>query len=275
MSPPEIENGQIPYKLYNLGGVIFNLITSGICLALFLFFFNSRWLSPYLLIAASIGLSFAFLNGFPMRLTVCNDGNGLITLNKSTEAVRCFFIQLKVSSQITSGLRLKDMPAEWFKVPSDNELKSSICATIGVLSCDRAIDQLNFQLAYEIAKRMTETDTAVSEIERYFLTSELIFCELVGKNRSDVLNGYRNQDFKIFLNRMKNFPSLIRMQYTYELMANQDAVTAKAILMQFEKIAKSFPYKGEITKERELIEYAKNCYRKKNQINDSYLKLNI
>lgn len=56
--------------------------------------------------------------------SVNNDGRNALELSRSEEATRAFWIQMKVNEQIAKGLRLKDMPDEWFKVPSDELMKT-------------------------------------------------------------------------------------------------------------------------------------------------------
>ena len=52
---------------------------------------------------------------------------------------------------------------------------------------------------------------------------------------------------------MKNYPSIIRTQYAYELIYKKDTQAAQKQMDLFEKVALTYPYKVEITAERECI----------------------
>ena len=52
--------------------------------------------------------------------------------------------------------------------------------------------------------------------------------------------------------------------YTYEMFVNNDKVGAKKQEIEFEKVAKNYPYVSDIEAERELIEFANNLYKIKN-----------
>ena len=52
---------------------------------------------------------------------------------------------------------------------------------------------------------------------------------------------------------MKNFPSVIRTEYAYQLLIKKDSETAEKILKKFEKIALSYPYEADLESEQKLI----------------------
>ena len=39
---------------------------------------------------------------------------------------------MKISEQTTKGVRLKNMPKAWFQVPSDQAMKNTMTAAVGV-----------------------------------------------------------------------------------------------------------------------------------------------
>lgn len=155
MIPPDLKDGKMPVMLYNFGGAIINLATAVLCVGLS-FLCSARSLGwTILMIFAVIGLAFALINGLPIKMgSVNNDGRNALELSHSEEATRAFWIQMKVNEQIAKGLRLKDMPDEWFKVPSDELMKNGIVATTGVLVCNRLMDQQRFDEADMLMKRL-------------------------------------------------------------------------------------------------------------------------
>ena len=54
----------------------------------------------------------------------------------------------------------------------------------------------------------------------------------------------------------KNFPSVVRTEYAYALLALKDTAKANAARDLFEKAAKTYPYPSDVQAERELMEIA-------------------
>ena len=120
MLPPDLKDGKMPIMLYNFGGAIVNLVTAVVSVGLSFLcpVYSLGW--TLLMIFAVIGLAFALINGLPIQMgPVNNDGKNAFDLARSEEATRAFWIQMKANEQISRGIRLKDMPAEWFEVPAN------------------------------------------------------------------------------------------------------------------------------------------------------------
>ena len=73
---------------------------------------------------------------------------------------------------------------------------------------------------------------------------------------------------KKFMKAMKKFPSVIRTEYALALLFENDADRAQSLLNDFEKIAKSYPYKPDIEGERTLINMAKKKYEERCNLSD-------
>ena len=69
---------------------------------------------------------------------------------------------------------------------------------------------------------------------------------------------FYNKKQKNFMKQMVNFPSVCRTQYAIEKLVNKDDKKAQKCLDTFEKIAKTYPYQGDIESEKELIELIQN-----------------
>ncbi|WP_310601536.1 site-2 protease family protein [Anaerosporobacter sp.] len=257
MGPPDKTDENTPYALYLLGGVLFNLITS-ILSGVIAFFTPDTSILSYLCMVFSVtGIAFAVTNGIPLRLTlVHNDGYDVFSLRKNPEALRYFFVQLKIGEQMALGTRLQNMPEEWFFIPSDAMLKNSLIATIRVFNCNRLLDQKQFEVADMEIERLFQMDANIVGVHRKLLINDQIYCELIGQNRPARLVKLFTRDQKKFLKRMKNSPSVLRTHYVYALVGNNNTKKAKQIKRRFEKTAKSYPYPSEIIAERELMEYA-------------------
>ena len=254
MTPPDMKDGKIPLVLYNLGGSFINIIVGTLFLIGYLLFSNVPFLSPALLIFAAVGLMTAIMNGLPMRMgAVDNDGYNAYALSKNKEAVEAFWVQLKVAEQSAKGVRLKDMPAEWFTVPTDEAMKNSMVATRCVFACNKLMDEEKFEEADALMAHLLEIESGIVGLHHDLLTCDRIYVELIGENRSEVIKGMMTKEQKRFMKAMQRFPSVLRTQYVLALLSERDAAKAEMIKRDFEKTAKSYPYPHEIDSERELM----------------------
>lgn len=257
MVPPELVNGRIPVILYNLGGSILNLLTALLFFLVFLVVPKSTYLSEAMCLFAIVGFFLAIMNGIPMHAgNVDNDGYNALSLSRDSTALRSFWIQLKVSEQLSKGKRLKEMPEEWFHFPTDEELKNSMHAVIGVFHCNRLMDQHLFEEASQQIEHLLSLDSGIIGIHRNLLICDQIFCELIGQNRPDIVLKLYTKELGKFMKSMKNFPSVLRTKYAYSLLHEHQTEKAATIKKRFEKCAKKYPYQSDIASEWELIHYA-------------------
>ena len=261
MAPPDLKNGKIPVVLYNLGGSIMNLFVSFICGMICAFIGKVTIVSTILMIMVLVGIGSAILNGIPMRLGIVdNDGYNAFSLKRNPKALYAFWLQMKVNAQIGKGIRLKDMDDEWFVVPNDEEMKNSMVAVQGVFACNRLMDAQRFEEADVLMEHLLSIESGIVGIHRNLMICDRIFCELVGANREDVVEQMLTKGLKKFMKSMKTFPSILRTEYAYELLAKGKEKKAEKIKGKFEKMALKYPYPNDIQSERELMDYAWNKY---------------
>ena len=234
-----------------------NLIISGIFGGLYFIYPKEGSISIFFIMVAIIGVAFALMNGIPLRLgTVDNDGYNAISMGKNPEALRAFYIQMKINEQITKGIRLKDMTEEWFIIPSEDDMKNSMVAALGVFACNRLMDSMDFAAADETMEKLMKMNTGILGLHRSLMMIDRLYCELISENRPEVLANILGKNEKQLMKAMKNFPSILRTQYAYALLAENNEKKAEDIRRKFEKIAMNYPHPSEITSERELMDYS-------------------
>ena len=254
MSPPDMIDDKIPVTLYNLGGSIMNIIASTVFLGLYFALKNVQFISTVMIFFTAVGYIFAIMNGVPMRMgTIDNDGYNAFSMSKSPEAMRAFWVQMKINEQTASGVRLKDLPDEWFKLPSDEDMKNSMVATLGVFACNRLMDKENFEEADKLMAHMLSIESGMVGLHRNLLVCDRIYIELITENRKEIIDEMLNNEQKKFMKQMKNFPSVLRTEFAYSLLSEKDTVKAEKIKAQFENIAKTYPYSNDVQAERELM----------------------
>ncbi len=264
MAPPDMTDGKIPTTIYNLGGIFTNLIFGAIFLILFFVFFNIRILALAMMMFCMINLAFVFTNGIPMSSGgIDNDAKNTISIRKDPKAMRAFWIQMKINEEVSKGVYLRDMPKEWFELPSHEEMQNSIISAVAVFAANRLMDEKKFEKSDVLMAQIIDGDNATIDFYKQMLTCDRMYVELIGECRSEVIENMLNTNQKAIMKAMKDYPAVIRTEYAYELLLKQDLAKANKILENFEKIAKKYPYENEIKAERELIEIAMKKYQEK------------
>lgn len=163
MAPPERTDGKRPFVLYNIGSVIANGSTALLSLALYVLCFRMPGLSAFLWYMFVAGLAFALENGVPTRTEqIDNDGYNLWAISQSGAALDAFYLQLRIVGQIAGGVRLKDMPEEWFTLPAKEELHNSMIAVRAAFACNRLMDKLALAEAYSLMVQLLCMDTGLT-----------------------------------------------------------------------------------------------------------------
>ena len=90
---------------------------------------------------------------------------------------------------------------------------------------------------------------------------DCIYCELISENRQVDLDKMLTKELKKFIKSMGKYPSVLRTEYAYALLAEKDNTKAEILRKDFNKCVKTYPYFSEIEAEKELIEIAdKKCF---------------
>ncbi len=264
LSPPDLRDGKMPVTLYNLGGVLFNLIFSVLFFTL-TYVSIPLWLKALLLGAAVSGAIMTLTNGIPLHTaTVNNDGSNLFHLKKDPQACKALWMQLRVNERQTLGERLKDMPDEWFAVPEAPNPGNSMISAQLVFCCNRLMDCQKLADANLEMKELLERDTSMPGIYRSILLTDRIYCALIQGNDADgIIEKWNGVELNGFKRAMKNYPSLIRTEYAYALLFLKDKEKAAHQKERFQKVAKQYPYKGDVESEWELILLADVVAQKK------------
>lgn len=264
MLPPDMVEDNFPVTLYNLGGPLLNLISAVLFGGLALFLQQFPVLAAFFNFMAVTGFVLALINGIPLRTaTVDNDGYNAFALARNSQARRSFWIQLKTNQLLAQGVRLKDMPEEWFVVPTDEEMSNSMVSVLGVFACNRLIDAQKFDEAKQLINHLLHLKSGIAGLYRHLLTCDYIYCELISENRQEIITPLMTKDLKNIMKKMKTFPSILRTEYAYALLGSNDYDKAATIKLQFEACSKNYPYPQDIQSERELMEIAENIYNKK------------
>lgn len=261
MLPPSPYTETLPVVLYNLGGSILNLLSAFIFIMIHLFILKSGYGAAIMLTLAFAGILVGLLNGVPLQLKLLNnDGHNTLILLKNQSSRRSFWLQLQITGEIANGIRLKEMPDEWFQIPAGQQLDSALSATIAVFAFNRMIDQGEFEAARQTGENLLKDAPGLLGLHRNLIISELIFLDIIKKEPKEKIDLWFTKDFIKFIKASSSMINVSRMMYAYELFIEQNHVKASKHLSGFEKAAKCYPYPSEVTGERGLLHLVQQVY---------------
>lgn len=254
MIPPRCD-GTSPVILYNWGGCILNAVFSSVSMALAFFFWNIPFARVAFIIFGLIGFVLGLNNGIPLK-SISNDGYNAIIADENHNVRVALERMLLVHSRLAVGDRLKDMPREWFnyeigKIPLEN---NHIIALAIDTMC-YYMDCHEFEKAYELAEYFYN-NVSMIDSHRATVIAELLYLILITDKDATRIEEILDDEARKLLRRLDGRPGMNRVWYTYELLYNGDEVEANEYSKLFEKIAKKFPYEGDISSEREFMELA-------------------
>ena len=258
LAPPDMTDGKMPYKLYNLGGVMANLLTALLALLLVMPCRDVWGAKVFLEMLALAGIGIALTNGIPLRVQgVANDGANARDLGKDPAALRAFWIQLNVNAKQAEGVALRDMPAEWFTLPAEG-LDNIMVAAQAVLHANRLMNEQRFAETAQAIDTLLQKDTAILPLHRYLLLCDQLTCALLtGRDTTELQKYWDSKELCGFRKRMGGFLSVLRTEYLIALLAEKDAAKAQIFHEKFDRRAKRYPFAAEAADERALMELGK------------------
>ncbi len=258
MMPPETdENGNI-FTLYHMGGVLVNLFFTLIGILLFVLSENPNVQAFGFILGLVAGVT-ALSNGIPFKAGgVANDGYNVLLLKKDKIARRSTYIMLKVNGLLTQGIRMKEMPYEWFVLPEEADLSNSMNATIRIMEGNWFFDKMQFEEAKVCYETLLQKPEQLLEVHKMELECEMLFFELIGQQRKEVIEELYTKKLKSYVKTMSPFTlNKKRLQYAlclYEKKSGWEAELEK-IYEEALKVKDTYPVKAEAEGEMEVIDF--------------------
>lgn len=257
MAPPSFDAEQVPYRLFHMGGVIFDSISFAVHLLLFVFV-PVEWLRFYFGLLAFIALVFALSNGIPMTVGVANDGKNLRDMSRSPKAREAACRQLLLLEEMARGTRYKDMPEELFPIYT-GENDSHLTASQTHMALQRMMEKGEFAEAKALILRiLTETAELPAAYMNAYLF-DLWYLEMMGEHRTAIVEMLKNE-LADFSKRQKNSVQVIRCTLTYQYLYVGNMTEIRAARARLDRLGKSYVFKGDLAFENQLIDNAKAIY---------------
>lgn len=265
LAPPEMKDGRMPHVLYNLGGVISNLVFAAAFFGLAYATRSEIYLCSLFVILAVINLTLGISNGIPLSTgAIDNDGKNAASLGKNPTAMRALWIQLMINYETSNGKRLSEMPEEWFSLPSDDELSCGLVASLAVFHENRLVDMMQLDDALDVINRYKSTPSLPGIYRSLMIMDEMTIRAINGEDYVSIARLFTKEVHTV-MNAMKSFPAVLRTKYIFALLAEENTASAEKISAAFEKVKKSYPYATDIQAEGSVMALAKAKFEQRRQ----------
>lgn len=259
MGPPAYNDGSFPFVLYNSGGVLMNLIAT-VVIGLFLFAGLSLWVNLAIIGFILGGLLTAATNGIPMTIGgIPNDAQNIRVMKEDKNLRYAFWFQLHANHLLTDGKRPKELELAIDDLDgiAETDLDQPLNTAIHLIRYNRSLDGHNFVEAKKILDEFAPYERNMMPLYQKELQFERLFLELVGGNRSEMVETLYTDELLKHAKRVKGWPNHKRVLMAYDWFHKRDKEKAAASYEELKKVAETHPVLGEVRMELDLAEYIK------------------
>lgn len=256
MTPPQGDTATRPVALYNLGGVIVNIVTA------ILFTLGTVALhsadAPAIWQIVMLGLAvwgwwFGIANGIPMKISgIQNDGRNLLDIRNSSQSREAFFAVLQANALLAKGVPPAQL-GDAVKLPAaDMDASNALVSQVLLVQYLQLLDAGQTDGAIAALQRMDHERERMLPLLRMELDCELIYAKLMLQNDVAGARALYTPQVKKYLTTM----TLMDKKRTLAaclLVLDGDADAALAMCDKALALAGRFPLLGLIDLEKRLI----------------------
>ena len=258
MAPPRKKDGNYPYALYNLGGILVCGVLSLIPMTGALFILQYEWIAMPLFVFGFVSFFMNLMNAIPTNgKSMINDATNLRMANQSAAGREAFWNQLEYIQLHSRNIRTADMPETMFFHPHDDDLGNTLVQWQPIANIERYEDMRDYEKAQAEAWYMLEKEPLLSPFYKNYLKLEAVYLgSLLGNDRERV-EAYVKEWQK--QNPMKNTVNFARAQYAYCKLIRKDPSAIQNARTFFEKKIRAEAYLASADFERRQLAYIDDC----------------
>jgi len=256
LSPPDMNNGTYPHKLYISGGFLMNFLVSAVCLSLFYYLAGTAdlWARAFLVIGAE-GAFIGIVNLIPQNVILPSDGYILFNLGKEKNAAmrRGCWTLWRIQALTAEGVRPRDIPEELFDWADASDTRDTFALMAACKRYEYLLDTQELDKAKALIKALCADLDDAPQMIKMPLRCEFLFYELIDECRQEEIDRLYDKDIKKYIKIANREPSVQRFMYAYARLVLKDDAKAKEYLDAFHKSC-AIPFQSGIAHgEQELI----------------------
>ncbi|MBE5962320.1 MAG: hypothetical protein E7256_13225 [Lachnospiraceae bacterium] len=254
MRPPvRAEDGEFPYMLYNMGGVIFNFVSATV-LGVIGGMAHESIGGQICLIFAAAGVLTGIMNGIPMRMGINNDGMNAKMMKKDKVAKDAFYAQLDVNAKCSDGGRIKDMGEDFYKLSEDVDLSELLVGYQKLLAYDFYAECYDFNKANACIEELEAAKDGMADYLKNAVRVERLFLLILADAPKELITFYY-ESLKDSAFKAKHDLAAKRVLFAYELLVNKNENAAERVKKEFDKLVLKFPVEGEAMLHQDLVQF--------------------
>ena len=255
LGPPGSPDDDYPYVLYNLGGVLANLLLGGILLwGGAAAGSDPFWRMP-LLLAGCLSLLVGLPNLIPFR-HISSDGSNLLHARRSPQTRRALWLTLAVNEQLTDGRRLREMPDHWFDPPPLDAQLDPLTAGVCCTAAQRLMDEGRLEPAAALYRDVLARCPLLIDLQKNEIACELLLLTLLTQGPGADADALNTPALRKYIRVTAGYPSRQCLLYAMALLMERDPAAAGQARSAFDAAAARYPLAGEVPLYRELMELA-------------------
>lgn len=209
------------------------------------------------------------INGIPFRGYVDNDAQNLLEMSRSQEAVRKYRQGMMMSVMKFRGVRIKDMPEEWFYLPTDEELRSS---TFAVDDAFQYYYRLAAQDRDEEAERLTDRLLAegvpLNDGQRAVLRINRAIAEMKKgvKTQEECLGiseKWLDGPTKQYISALGRSPNGLRVQYALAMLVKGHIYKARRLEEEYDEAVRKHPMTRNEEEDKKFFREIREAYERR------------
>lgn len=255
MLPPDKPLEEIPVALYHWGGVIANLSVALLAFGVWLAVEEpSPLLAQFLVMMCFAGVLLGLLNGIPFKRGITNDAANVRLMRKFPKSKQAMMVQLRVNACAQEGIRIKDMPEEWFDWEGDIDYGEPMQLNVRLMQVGRLMDLGQMEEAYAALEEMARHKEEMIGLLAKEVVCELIYLDLVtGHNRwADTLY---TKEIELYVRQYSTLmSSKQRLLCAWALYKEQDREKARGIYENLLQKQAQYLLQGEVKMDLALVE---------------------
>lgn len=268
MMPPKMKNGDYPFVIFNMGGVLFNLIFS-IGALLLILLINDLNVIPYAILIHFIlaGVFASITNGIPMKIAgIANDAHNVRSILNDDEAKRGFYLQLRVNGLQSKGMRIREIDLDMLKLKEGSDISSPLNTGIKLMEHNWYMDNMDFENARICLESLVPHFNKLIPLYVNEINCERIFLELIGDCNKDFIDRLYNKGLEKYIKESKFMLNKTRLLMAYEAIYNEDKKKALEHYNDLKRLYESYPNKGEADMEIMLADWVNVNFLTRNSI---------
>ena len=216
MAPPDLVDGKMPVFWYLLGGSLFNFIFALVAIIPFVLHVQAPVFLLFCGVFIFVNIVCLLANVTPKVLYMPNDGHNLKELLKNKKNIRILWINMKILEQVHKGVRLSDMPDEWFSLSDDDIGVDAVASNYRAIVCERLCLMRAYNDAIPLIERALYGEYKLTGVAQTSLAASHFYISVLQGDfdkAKEVFERYVAQYDKM----LKNEIVYSRIKYAYKL----------------------------------------------------------